>query len=100
MHATLYPYHPGSRGTAETSREAADKIASVAKTQRTKVLAALLAVHPEGRSSDQIATATGISTYSVRSRVSELMAAGQVERTGDRTKNDGGRNVMLWRAAQ
>jgi hypothetical protein len=35
-----------------------------------------------------------------RSRVSELMAAGQVERTDDRTTNDGGRNVMLWRAAQ
>jgi hypothetical protein len=97
-----YPNRPGYRGNTEgsreTSRDAATKVAPVAKTQRDKVLAALIEAYPEGRSSDQIADATGITRYSVRPRISELVAAGKVQATELRTRNGDGNQVVIWRA--
>jgi predicted ArsR family transcriptional regulator len=94
-----YPNHPGYRRNAtETSREAAHVIAPMARNHCDQILAVFKAAYPESRSSDQIAAAIGISAYSVRPRVSELLAGGKVERTD--VKNDGGRTVMLWRAAR
>jgi predicted ArsR family transcriptional regulator len=96
-----YPDHPGYRRNApETSKEAADAIAPMARNHRDQILAVIKAAYPDSRSSDQIASEVGLSPYSVRPRVSELVAGGQVERTEDRIKNQGGRTVMLWRAAQ
>lgn len=96
---TTYPDHPGYRANApETSREAADAIAPMARNHRDQILAIIKSAYPESRSSEQIATAIGLSTYSVRPRVSELVAGGKVERTEDRVKNEGGRSVVLWRA--
>jgi hypothetical protein len=104
MHEQTYPNHPGYRGLTEasraTSREAADKIAPLAKTQAGKILAELLATYPDGRSSEQIAAATGILVYSVRARMSGLLAAGKVEQTDQRTKNGDGNNVVIWRAVK
>lgn len=101
MQEQSYPSHPGSRGlteaTRETSREAADKIAPLAKTQSEKVLAELLDAFPEGRSSEQIAAATGIRVHSVRSRISGLFACGKVL-TNQRAKNGDGNSVVVWRA--
>lgn len=94
-----YPDHPGYRRNApETSREAADAIAPMARNHRDQILAVIKDAFPESRSSEQIAIAIGLSPYSVRPRVSELVAGGKVERTDDRVKNDGGRSVVLWRA--
>jgi hypothetical protein len=101
---TSYPAHPGYRGlteaSRETSREAADNIAPVAKTHAAKVLSELKTVYPAGRSSEQIAAATGIRVHSVRSRISELLAAGNVEQTDQRAKNDDGISVVIWRAVK
>jgi predicted ArsR family transcriptional regulator len=77
---------------------AADAVAPMARTHRAMVLAELQAAYPGGRSSEQIAEAMGISVYSVRSRVSELIAAGHVEETAQRTRNEAGRTVAIWRA--
>lgn len=97
--STAYPNHPGYRSNApETSREAADAIAPMARNHRDQILALIKAAYPESRSSEQIGQAIGLSPYSVRPRVSELVAGGKVERTDDRIKNDGGRSVVLWRA--
>jgi hypothetical protein len=102
QHANSYPDHPGYRGLTEASREtsraAADRIAPLAKTQAGKILAELLAVHPDGRSSEQIAQATGILVYSVRARMSGLLADGKVEQTDERTKNGDGNTVVIWRS--
>jgi DNA-directed RNA polymerase specialized sigma24 family protein len=102
MQEQSYPSHPGSRGlteaTRETSREAADKIAPLAKTQSEKVLAELLDAFPEGRSSEQIAATTGIRVHSVRSRISGLFASGKVVLTDQRAKNGDGNSVVVWRA--
>jgi predicted ArsR family transcriptional regulator len=95
-----YPTHPGSRnGSPETSEDAANVIAPMARNHREQILAVLKEAYPEARSSEQIAEAIGISYYAVRPRVSELVAGDKVERTNDRTKNSNGRTVVLWRAA-
>jgi predicted ArsR family transcriptional regulator len=102
MQEQSYPDHPGYLGRTETikstGREAAEKIAPLAKTIRTKVLAALKKAYPAGLSSDQIANEVGIIRYSVRSRISELVASGEVEPTDQRTKNGDGNSVVIWRA--
>lgn len=96
-----YPTAPGYRDSApDTSREAAQRIAPLARSQRGKILAALKEALPQGRSSEQIAAATGILVYSVRARMSELVAAGEVQETDERTTNEGGFTVALWRAAK
>jgi len=71
----------------------------MARNHREQILAVFKAAYPESRSSDQIANAIGLSVYSIRPRVSELVAAKKVEETTDRTMNDRGRTVTLWRAA-
>jgi hypothetical protein len=97
-----YPDHPGYRGltkaSRETSRETADKIAPIAKTQAAKVLAELKAIYPGARSSEQVAAATSITVHSVRSRMSELLASGKVEQAPERTKNGDGNTVVVWRS--
>ena len=66
----------------------------MARNHREQILAVIKAAY-RNRSSDQIADAIGLSPYSVRPRVSELQAAGKIERTDDRAKNEGGRSVVL-----
>jgi predicted ArsR family transcriptional regulator len=95
-----YPNHPGSRDNApETSREAARTVVHVAKSHRAKILKALEG-ETFGLSSEGIARKAGISKYSVRSRVSELVASGEVIETPFREKNDEGRSVVIWRRAK
>jgi hypothetical protein len=93
-----YPYSPGSRGNSpNTSYEAATTIAPIAPDHRARILAALQA-HSAGLCSEQIGRIVGLSVYAVRPRISELLALGIVEETGDTVKNDRGRNVTIWKA--
>jgi predicted ArsR family transcriptional regulator len=94
-----YPNVPGFRSNApETSREAAKTVVHIAKTHRDQILQALKG-EVFGLSSDAIANKVGLTKYAVRSRVSELVAAGDVIETPFREKNAEGRNVVIWRAA-
>ena len=99
-HASIsYPNHPGSRtGSPETSEDAANAIAPIARNHRDKILAYLKSVYPTACSSEQIGQAVDLSHYAVRPRVSELVADDKVERTDDRETNERGRSVVLWRA--
>jgi predicted ArsR family transcriptional regulator len=98
--STQYPNFPGSRDNApETSREAARTIVDVARTHRLKVLEALKG-ETFGLSSEAIAGKIGLTKYSVRPRISELVASGEVIETPFREKNSDGRSVVIWRAAQ
>ena len=100
--ASGYPNLPGWKGrnatTKATSREAALDVAPIAKTQSAKILQAIKDAGPTGRSSDQVSAVTGINRYAVRSRTSELLAAGKIEITDTRTKNETGRTAVIWRA--
>jgi len=94
-----YPNHPGSRDNApETSREAARTIVDIAKTHRGKILDVLKG-ETFGLSSEGIAGKVGLTKYSVRPRISELVASGEVIETPFREKNGEGRSVVIWRAA-
>jgi hypothetical protein len=94
-----YPNHPGSKDSApETSREAARTVVDIAKTHRSKILNALQG-ETFGLSSEGIAGKVGLTKYSVRPRISELVATGEVIETPFREKNSEGRSVVVWRAA-
>jgi hypothetical protein len=97
--SSTYPNTPGSRSNApETSREAGKTVIHIAKTHRDRIMSALRG-EVFGLSSEKIASKTGINVHSVRSRVSELVAGGEVIETPFREKNTEGRNVVVWRVA-
>lgn len=97
--ALRYPHAPGTKARAPaTSREAARRIAPGAATLRTAVLAEFRAAYPAGKTHDEIAAALGRSILSVRPRCSELHAAGLIEQTPNRRRNDSGMSAAVWRA--
>jgi hypothetical protein len=89
-----YPRRPGARDRA-TSREAAAKIATIADTLRAKVLATIRA-NPEGLTADEVAKRIATSILSVRPRVSELVAGGNIKRSVTRRKNESGMSAAVW----
>jgi predicted ArsR family transcriptional regulator len=56
-----------------------------------------LRLHAHGATADEIATELGESVLSVRPRVSELRALGEIEETGERRVNESGRRAIVWR---
>jgi predicted transcriptional regulator len=94
---TTYPHSPGWKEQT-TSREAALAIASKAKNLRANVLNLLADTAPEALSADQIAIRLQRSPLSIRPRVSELAAAGLIERAGERVTNESGMTAHKWRA--
>lgn len=94
-----YPDAPGWKEPT-TSREAALAVASGAKTLRDNVLRVLMDEAPNALSADMIALRLQRSPFAVRPRVSELSAAGLIERAGERAINESGMSASLWRAVQ
>jgi predicted ArsR family transcriptional regulator len=93
-----YPQLPGWKEPT-TSREAALAISVDAKNLRDRVFKLLQSLAPdEDLTADQIAIRLQRSPLSVRPRVSELAAAGKVQRTGNRSKNESGMTAHRWRA--
>lgn len=91
-----YPNAPGFK-TSGPSSDAAEKIAPVAGKLRAQVLECFKQ-HPEGMTADEAAAEMGRSILSVRPRVTELLARGEIEETGDRRRNDSGMTATVWRA--
>lgn len=95
---TNYPNIPGYHQSApETSPEAADAITSKAQRLRTR-LYHLLATGWTG-TADEAASKLGESILSVRPRFSELRAGDAIIDTGERRRNESGRNAVVWRLA-
>lgn len=103
MNAT-YPHAPGFKNkTEETSFRAAKSVTGSAKAIREEAMAILtwnnLTAHevagkirPEGM--DDVAFVR--FEHSVQSRISELRAAGLVEPTKIRRKNESGQTAVVW----
>lgn len=72
-----YPAQPGFKERT-TSREAARKIAPRAQSLRDQVLITLRVAWPGGLTADEAARKIGKSEFSVRPRLSELRAAGEI----------------------
>jgi predicted ArsR family transcriptional regulator len=92
-----YPNEPGSKDL-DTSRLAAEQIATQAPLLRRRCLTALRA-RAAGATADEIAADLGLSILSVRPRFSELRQQGLILDTGVRRANESGCSAKVWRAA-
>jgi hypothetical protein len=95
-----YPAFPGHRKGSDTSREAAEKIAPVASTLRGRVARLFKENFPGSFTADEAAKALNLSPFAIRPRVTELAAAGLLEKTGERRSNPhSSMRANCWRAA-
>jgi hypothetical protein len=90
----LYPFHPGFKAEG-TSHDAARVIAPKAPTLRAKVKRLLS--QRGAMTPDETAEAMGEDILSVRPRFSELKRLGEIERTGERRKNESGVAAYVFR---
>lgn len=88
----MYPHTP-SVGVTDTSRQAAEHID--AKTWLNRVL---VAVRERPSTMDEIALAYGVLATTTRPRGSQLSALGLIYDSGQRRKNQYGRNCIVWTA--
>jgi DNA-directed RNA polymerase specialized sigma24 family protein len=100
---TPEPGYPHAAGWKEptTSRDAATKVAPLAKTLRDQVLVTLRVVWPEGLTADEVAEKMGRREISVRPRLTELRHLRAIEpRTTkgvvDRRNNPSGMSAIVW----
>lgn len=92
-----YPNHPGSKvATPETSRQAADSVASSAERLRDQCLSRL---RVRASTADELAEYLGESVLSIRPRVSELVKMSKVQDSGARRKNRSGKSAAVWEPA-
>lgn len=88
----LYPHEPGHKG-GETSRHAAEDMASRAATLRGKVMR-LLTTHD--LTADECARALGENILAIRPRLSELHVLGAIFDTGERRRNVSTKRAIVW----
>lgn len=93
-----YPAAPGYKAPGP-SREAARRIAPVAKGVRGRVLQYFRECWPNGRTVDELTRELQISPFTARPRVSELHASGLIESTAARRPNESGHAATVWRAS-
>lgn len=92
-----YPHTPGSYAHApETSREAAEHIAPVANSIRTRVLSVIKDAGEMGVIGDDVAERLGLNVYQVRCRLSELHADKKIADSGRRRVGASGRRGAVW----
>lgn len=88
-----YPDAPGAK-VEGTSRDAARAMAPSAGGLRGQVLA-VIAAKPS--TADEVAAALDLSILTIRPRVSELVALGEVEDGGERRCNASRRRAVVWK---
>jgi len=92
------PVYPETAGHKEptTSAAAARLMAPKVLTLREQVLTALRVEWPSGLTADQVAAKMGRSEFSVRPRLSELRATGEIMPANIVRPNASGVNAMVW----
>ncbi len=90
-----YPESPGFKEPT-TSRDAARKIAPRAQSLRDQVLIILAAAWPGGMTADEVARKAGKREFSIRPRLSELRAKGEILPTTTRRPNESGVDAIVW----
>ena len=92
FHVETYPIGAGSKEQGQTSAQAAQAID--AWTLRRWVMETLKGRGP--LTADEIADVLDVDRLSIRPRLSELFALGQVEKTQDRRPNISGHAARVW----
>lgn len=96
----FYPAYPGAAKGSKTSREAAEVIAPVASNWRGKVAQLYFERSPSDFTADEAARELKATPFMIRPRVTELGAAGLIEKTGERRRNPNSTlNAAVWRAS-
>jgi hypothetical protein len=99
-HLQTYPPSPGFNGrtaaSQAASKAAAAFVAVKARTQRERVLEALLAVYPAGMTSEEISDHSGLLVYRIRSRVAELQREGLVRDSEETRMGAAGLEITVW----
>lgn len=90
----LSAYVPAKERGA-TSEAAAKKTAPRAAVLRERVLAVMRRKGP--MTTDECAEAMNENILSIRPRFSELLRAGQIEKTNQTRRNDSGHSARVWR---
>lgn len=90
----LYPYSPGSQ-KVDTSIEAAELLKEGADTIRAKVFNVITNKGNFGATADEVADLLGLSSFTVRPRVTELYKQDKIERK-DKRKNGSGRTAYVY----
>ena len=86
----------GFKEVGGTSQEAAEALGGNTRILRTRILH-FLSKFPNGLTCDEIAARMDVDILSVRPRMTELAAQGEVEKTNIRRRGPRGRNAVAWR---
>jgi predicted ArsR family transcriptional regulator len=84
----------------QTSAEARGSLERDLPRLRRMVLGAIRQAGGWGLSADQVAARLGVSPLSTRPRCTELVQAGRIRDSGRRTRNDSGRQAIVWVAVE
>lgn len=92
-----YPERPGYTEPT-TSKDAADAMGAFVGSLREQVRQAIARAAEGGLTADEAAQAIGQTVLSVRPRVAELAALGEIIDTGRTRPNLSGRNAKIWKS--
>ena len=84
--------HSGS----DTSRAAAERIVPVASVQAARVLQAIVAAGPDGRTDHELQAELNMTGDSERPRRWSLQNAGLIRDSGKRRRSPAGRKAIVW----
>jgi hypothetical protein len=95
MMQETYPDMPGFKGEAETSREAAEAIATVSGRLRKLAREAYRDVGRTGLTPEELAHRVGLPRETMQPRTSELKALGILADSGLRRRNGSGKRAAV-----
>lgn len=96
-----YPDRPGSKGAAETSREAAEAIAPKLGRLQRMVLEMVTQRGLQGLTPEEAADLAGMDRVSLQPRFSELRAKGRIADSGQRRVNPSShKSAVVWIASE
>lgn len=96
-HKSYAAGHPGWKGDAETSREAAEAIAPDCGRLQRLALDAIRRAGEDGMTAEEVAEALEVARVSAQPRISELRRKGLVEKSNRRRRNpSSGKSAVAW----
>jgi hypothetical protein len=90
-----YPVSPGFKD-GDTSRKAATSVKDRASLLRDRCFGRVRLAGAAGLTADECADQVGESILSIRPRFTELKALGRIADSGQRRRNESGRNAKVW----
>lgn len=96
IHDPIYPDAPGFKGSAETSREAAEAIAPDLGRYQRSALSFIRSAGDAGLTAEELAGAMGVDRTTAQPRTSELRLRHMITDSGQRRRNASGKRAIVW----